>query len=459
MNPNVGVVVMAAGKGARMFSESPKVLRAILGEPMLWYVYDQLEQQFAGRIHTVIGFRAGEVEAAFPGQAGRFVLQEPQLGTGHALQCAWKHVVNAGYEYVLVINGDTPLVPAALYAELTERALAAKADLACVTLTLAQRNAFGRVLRHPDGSVAAVIEAKDYDAKLHGKNAGEVNAGIYLFKTESIGPLLDRLTNDNKSHEYYVTDLIGLAVSGRLTAAAYNFGDAPELMGVNSPLDLAGAEELLRRRIVADWREQGVIVRQADSVRIGPKAAIAPGVEITGPAEIYGETRIAAGVIVASHTVLRDCAIAEGARIDNFSHCDGSLVGPGCTVGPYGRLRPGSVLERGAHVGNFVEVKKSVLHAGVKANHLSYLGDAEIGAGTNIGAGTITCNYDGKSKHKTAIGERVFIGSNTALVAPVSVGDDALVAAGSTITKDVAPGALAFGRARQETRPRRKIKP
>jgi bifunctional UDP-N-acetylglucosamine pyrophosphorylase/glucosamine-1-phosphate N-acetyltransferase len=241
--------------------------------------------------------------------------------------------------------------------------------------------------------------------------------------------------------------------------AAYNFGDAPELLGINSPLDLVGAEELLRERIVAGWQEGGVIVRQASSVRIGPKATIAPGVEITGPTEIYGETRIAGGVTVASHCLLQDCVIAEGARLHNFSHCENALVGQACTVGPYGRLRPGSVLEDGAHVGNFVEVKKSVLHRGVKANHLSYLGDAEIGAGTNIGAGTITCNYDGVNKHKTSIGERAFIGSNTALVAPVTVGDGALVAAGSVITKDVPDGALAIGRARQETKPRRKIRP
>jgi bifunctional UDP-N-acetylglucosamine pyrophosphorylase/glucosamine-1-phosphate N-acetyltransferase len=459
MNDNIGAVVMAAGKGTRMHSDAPKVLREILGEPMLWYVYDQLGELFGARVHTVIGFGASAVEAAFADQAGRFILQEPQLGTGHAMQCAWKHVANAGYEYVLVVNGDTPLAPAALYADLVERALAARADLACVTLTLAMPNAFGRVLRHPDGSVAAVIEAKDFDARLHGKNAGEVNAGIYFFKTSAIGPLLGRLTNDNKSHEYYVTDLIGLAVDARLAVAAYNFGDAPELLGINSPRELTGAEELLRARIVADWQDQGVIVRQAASVRIGPKVTIAPGVEITGPAEIYGETRLAAGVTVASHCLLRDCVIAEGARVHNFSHCEGALVGQACTVGPYGRLRPGSVLEDDAHVGNFVEVKKSVLHKGVKANHLSYLGDAEIGAGTNVGAGTITCNYDGKNKHKTTIGERAFIGSNTALVAPVTVGDGALVAAGSTITKDVPAGELAIGRARQVTMPRRKIRP
>jgi len=459
MNSNIGAVVMAAGKGTRMYSDSPKVLRRILGEPMLRYVYGQLEELFGERVHTVIGFGASEVEAAFPDQAGRFVLQEPQMGTGHALQCAWKHVLIAGYEYVLVVNGDTPLVPASLYDELAERALASKADLACITLTLTMANAFGRVLRHPDGSVAAVIEARDFDVRLHGKNAGEVNAGIYLFKTQTIGPLLRGLTNENKSHEYYVTDLIGLAVAAKLTVAAYNFGDAPELMGINSPLDLVAAEELLRERIVSDWQDQGVVVRQAASVRIGPKATIAPGAEITGPAEIYGETRIAAGAAIASHCVVHDCVIAEGARIHNFSHCDGALVGQACTVGPYGRLRPGSVLEDASHVGNFVEVKKSVLHRGVKANHLTYLGDAEIGAGTNIGAGTITCNYDGKLKHKTTIGERVFIGSNTALVAPVTVGDDALVAAGSVITKNVPNGELAIGRARQETKPRRKIRP
>ena len=228
------------------------------------------------------------------------------------------------------------------------------------------------------------------------------------------------------------------------------------LMGVNSPLELERMEETLRERRVHDLLAAGVIIHAAGSVRVGPLAHVEAGVEITGPCEIYGRSRILRGASIASHCVLRDSVVSSGARVHSFSHLEGAEVGEGALVGPYARLRPGAVLEAQSHVGNFVELKKTRLGQGAKANHLSYLGDAEIGAGSNIGAGTITCNYDGKNKHLTQIGRRAFIGSNTALVAPVSVGDEALVGAGSVITRDVPAGELGIAREKQKNLPRRK---
>lgn len=236
---------------------------------------------------------------------------------------------------------------------------------------------------------------------------------------------------------------------------AVNRGGDEAYLGINSPRELVTAEEILRRRIVDEHLDAGVVVRAAESVRIGPEVRVAPGVELCGPLELYGRTSIAAGASLASHCVVTDAVIGENAVIHAFSHLEKARVDAGCQVGPYARLRPGAIMEEGSRVGNFVEMKKAVLGPGAKASHLTYLGDAEIGAGSNIGAGTITCNYDGVRKHKTVIGQRAFIGSNSALVAPVTIGADALVGAGSVITSDVPDGMLALGRGRQVVKPRK----
>jgi bifunctional UDP-N-acetylglucosamine pyrophosphorylase/glucosamine-1-phosphate N-acetyltransferase len=261
--------------------------------------------------------------------------------------------------------------------------------------------------------------------------------------------LLSRLNNENKSGEYYITDLVDLAVESEMNVTAVNCGNSIDLMGINTPYELSKAESALRFKIVDDLLRQGVVVHNCECAAVGPKAEIAPGAEITGPCEIFGKSVISSGCCVESNVFMRDAYIAEGATIHSFSHIEKSEVGVGCSVGPYGRLRPGAVLEEGSKVGNFVEVKKSRLGKGVKASHLTYLGDSEIGAGTNVGAGTITCNYDGKNKFKTIIGENVFIGSNTAIVAPVEVGAGALIGAGSTITKKIGENELAVARGKQ----------
>lgn len=438
-------VVLAAGKGTRMHSDKPKVLQTLLCEPMLHYVYAALEP-LQGDVLTVVGHGAELVEAKFPEMKGRFVLQSAQLGTGHALQVSWDAVAKTEATHCLVINGDTPLVTVDALERLV--AAAGNCDLAFMTITPKDAAQFGRVVRDEDRKVAAIVEAKDYDVTRHGSVTGEVNAGIYLLKVATMGPLLDALTNENMSGEYYVTDLVELAVQRGLTVEGVQCGDDISLMGINSPRELVRAENALRRKIVEGLLDQGVLVHNPDTVIIGPRVTVEPGAEIFGHCEIYGQSEVAKGARLGSYTYIIDSRFAAGCEVRQFCHIEGADVGPDVIAGPYARLRPGAVLEDGSRVGNFVEVKKARLGKGSKASHLTYLGDAEIGEGVNIGAGTITCNYDGKNKHVTTIEDGVFIGSNTALVAPVTVGRDALVGAGSTITKDVPSegGAIARGK-------------
>ena len=448
-----GALALAAGKGTRMKSDAPKVLATLLGKPMLWYVTQALSALFGDEVRAVVGHRAETVEAAFPELAGRFVLQAEQLGTGHALACALPALTAAGLTHVLVVNGDAPLVTAQSLGVFLDTARAAQADLAFVTITLPDPGAYGRVVRTGQG--VAIVEAKDFDPAVHGEATGEINAGVYRLRLDTVAPLLDRLSNANNSGEYYITDLVALAQEAGLSVLPVSCGSDEAYLGINCPRELVAAEDILRRRIVDAHLDAGVIIRAGESVRIGPEVAIGPGADLCGPLEIYGPTAIGAGTTIASHCRIENAAIAPGATIHSYCHITQAQVASGCLVGPYARLRPGAVMEEGSHAGNFVEMKKATLGPGAKANHLTYLGDAEIGAGTNVGAGTITCNYDGVHKHKTVIGKKAFIGSNTALVAPVVIGDGALVGAGSVITSDVPDGALALGRGRQVTKPRK----
>ncbi|MDL2266960.1 bifunctional UDP-N-acetylglucosamine diphosphorylase/glucosamine-1-phosphate N-acetyltransferase GlmU [Desulfovibrio sp. OttesenSCG-928-G15] len=445
----VGALILAAGKGTRMYSDKPKVLQRILEQPMLGYVY-AATLPVCDTLFTVIGHGADMVREAFPDR--NFIVQSEQLGTGHALQTAWSTIIGAKLDYVLVINGDTPLLREEALGSFLQASLDAKADLAFITLTLDSPGAFGRVVRKA-GAVTAIVEAKDYDSATHGPETGEINAGIYCLRVEALTPLLPLLHNNNKSGEYYITDFVGLAVERSLSVYGHNMGNDPNLLGINSPAELVRSEELLRAGIVRDFLDNGVIIRQPDSVRIGPDVLIEKGVEIFGPCELYGNCRIAVGTRIESHCWMRDTSVASGVMVRSYCHCEDAVVGERCIVGPYARLRPGAVLEEKAHVGNFVEMKKARLGKGAKANHLTYLGDAEIGAGANIGAGTITCNYDGINKHTTLIGDNAFIGSNSSLVAPVEIGEGALVGAGSVITKSVPDKNLGITRAPQRMLP------
>ncbi len=444
-------LVLAAGKGTRMHSERPKVLQTVLGEPMVVHVMNALAPHFGENIWLVVGHGADEVRKTVSG--ARFIMQDQQLGTGHALSCALPALKEAGVERLLVINGDAPLVTAEIVGQFLEQS--AQADLAFASISLADPASYGRVVRQ-EGKLVGIIEAKDYDLAQWGPCSGEVNAGVYVFSLALAEALLPRVSNSNKSGEYYITDLVGLALEEGANVQGIVCGNTPTLLGVNSPLELAQAEEKMQELINARLLKSGVILHARGSVYVSPMAEIEPGAELCGPCTVTGKSRICADARVCANCVIRDSVVESGAEIRSFSHLEQAVVHGGALVGPYARLRPGAELGKNAHVGNFVELKKTKLGEGAKANHLSYLGDSEIGARTNIGAGTITCNYDGKNKFRTVIGEDAFIGSNTAIVAPAAIGSGSLVGAGSVITHDVPDGELAIGRARQKNLGRRR---
>jgi len=446
-NQNTVAVILAAGKGTRMHSDKPKVLQSLLGETMLACVA-ATARTIAASVLTVVGHGVEMVRKAHPELAEGFVVQTEQKGTGHALQVAWERVRASGASHCLVLNGDAPLVRPEDLDDLMNSAREG-ADIAFLTAVLPDAGAFGRVLRGTDGEVRGIVEAKDFDPAQHGKDTGEVNTGFFCLSVAAVENVLFSLTNANKAGEYYITDLISLGVAAGLKVHALRREAALDLLGVNSPQELAQAEERQRSAIVRRLLATGVLLHQADQIVVGPRALVEPGAELTGPCRILGATSVSRGASVGAFSQITDCTLAAGCRVREFCHLEGASIAEGCIVGPFARLRLGAELMENSHVGNFVELKNAVLGPGAKANHLSYLGDASIGAGANIGAGTITCNYDGKNKHHTHIGAGAFIGSNAALVAPVSIGDQALVGAGSVITKDVPDQALAIARARQ----------
>ena len=442
-------LVLAAGQGKRMGSSGPKVLMRVLGEPMLYYIYQALASVIPEEtIWTVVGHKRGHVEEAFPRYASRFIHQPSQLGTGHALMCAQPQLQESGVTHCLVVNGDVPMLSSRALEELKRQTLSRQADVAFLTMRLSDPTGYGRVLRDGNGLVERIVEEKDLAPSRN--DADEVNAGIYCLDLQRIAPYLDRMDQNNAQGEFYLPQLVELiAADGGCVAAVCDKDGGGELLGVNRPRELVRNEEELRRRVVDFWLDRDVILRNPDQVRIGPRARLEPGCEITGPVEIYGATRIGAWARVDSHVWIADSIVEQSAWIRSFSHLEGAEVKQSAQVGPYARLRQAAVLEPESKVGNFVEVKKAVLGPGSKANHLAYIGDASVGSGANIGAGCITCNYDGRAKHRTVVGDGAFIGSNTALVAPLEIGARAVVGAGSTISKHVPEEFLAVARAKQ----------
>jgi bifunctional UDP-N-acetylglucosamine pyrophosphorylase/glucosamine-1-phosphate N-acetyltransferase len=448
-----GVIMLAAGKGTRMVSPLPKVLHRMLEKPLLGYLLDSMAT--VAHQWIVVGHGQEMVRAAFPEHAARMVVQEEQLGTGHAVRMAWPHVEGSGVPWVCVVSGDTPLVEEDHLRALVGQCVAAGAAVGFVSVCVDDPTGYGRVVRDATGRVQGIVEEKDLSRLGVDPGIREVNAGVYALRVDAVGALLPRLDAANAQGEYYLPQVVALALEAGLGVVALSAADAVAFLGINDPGQLVTMEELVRRRIVERIRRQGVMLRAAEGIRIGPDVVVEPGVEICGPAEIYGPSRLGTGTRVESHVWIHSCTLM-GCTIRSFSHLEGAQVGPGCGVGPFARLRPGTVLEEGARVGNFVEAKNAHLGPGVKAGHLSYLGDTHIGPDTNIGAGTITCNYDGERKHPTHIGAGAFIGSNTALVAPVTVGEGSVVGAGSVVTRDVPAGMLCVARARQVHMPWRR---
>ncbi len=440
------VVILAAGEGKRMKSSLPKVLHPIAARPMLAHVVDVARALQPAGIHVVHGHGGEQVRAAFAGQPDlQWARQDRQLGTGHAVQQALPAVPDQAQ--VLVLYGDVPLITAATL----RRLLAAPGALAVLAAEPADPAGYGRVVRDAEGRVAAVVEHKEADDEQ--RRIGLVNTGVVAAQAAALRRWLATLRNDNAQGEYYLTDVFAQAAEEFSPAEIVIVDDAMETEGANDPWQLAQLERAFQLRAVRALCAQGV--RFADPARVDIRGTVAAGrdVEIDVDVVLEGEVALGDNVRIGPFCRLRDVALAAGTLVR--AHCDleGARTEGAATIGPFARLRPGTVLADGVHVGNFVETKNAVLGAGSKANHLSYLGDAVVGSKVNIGAGTITCNYDGVNKATTRIEDGAFIGSNSALVAPVTIGRDATIGAGSVITKRAPEGKLTIARGRQETLP------
>jgi bifunctional UDP-N-acetylglucosamine pyrophosphorylase / glucosamine-1-phosphate N-acetyltransferase len=449
--PRAQALILAAGKGTRLRSALPKALQPLQGLPLLEHVLRAAAGSGASPLTVVVGHGAPGVEEAFAGRGLRFVRQEPQRGTGHAVMAARAEVAAAAGAPLLVVNGDQPLLRAATLASLLEHHLSSGATATLLTAVLDAPGPYGRVLRRQDGFLHAVVEARDASPEV--QEVREINAGAYVFDVDPLLRSLDRLRPDNDQQEYYLTDALGLLVAAGQRVAAWRCSDAAEALGVNTQAELSEAAQRLRVRKLESLLAAGVRIEDPATTHVDTDAEVEADAVLRPFTILEGRTRVGAGCAVGPYTRVVDSELAPGAQV--LDHCllRECAVEEGASVGPFAHLRPESRVGRRARVGNFVELKKTRLGEGSKAPHLSYVGDADVGPGVNIGAGTITCNYDGELKHPTRIEAGAFVGSNSTLVAPVTIGEGAYVAAGSTITADVPKEALALGRARQVLKP------
>jgi len=444
---NVAAVILAAGKGTRMNSGLVKVLHPAAGRPMIGWAVDAARAAGAAPVVLVVGHQADAVRTLFHDADDiRCALQVEQLGTGHAVACARDELAGFGGT-VLILCGDTPLLRAETLQGLIAFHRAEGAALTVLTAMMDNPYGYGRVVRDADGRVLRIVEQKD--ATPQEQAVCEINSGIYCMEAEFLFANIDSIGNQNAQQEFYLTDLVSIAVQSGRVCLGHCTDDADEIMGVNDRAQLAEASGILRRRINRDLMCAGVSLVDPghtyidQGVRIGPDTLVQPNCTISGA------TVIGSGCTVENGVSISDCTIGDNCHIKAGSVLEGSELGADVSVGPMAHLRPGTVLNDHVKIGNFVETKKIVMGEGSKASHLTYLGDASIGSNVNIGCGTITCNYDGVNKHRTVIGDDVFIGSDVQLVAPVSVGRNSLVAAGTTVTVDVPPDSLAISRVPQ----------
>lgn len=450
MQPEVSVVVLAAGLGTRMKSAQAKVLHRAGGAPLIEHVVRAARAVAPPeRIIAVIGHQAGQVQAAVAHHGIRFQIQAEQKGTGDAV-AACREKPGAGRGLVVVLYGDCPLLAGRTLERLVSVHAAGSAAATVITARLGEPSGYGRILRDEAGRVLAIVEEKDATAGQ--KAVTEINSGIYCFDAGALWPQLARLGPNPLTGEYYLTDVVALMRAGGLYTAPLMVDDPAEILGINTRVDLAAADRILRERKTRELMLAGVTIEKPETVTVD--AGVEAGQDsVIGPfAQLLGATKLGANCRVGACSILRDAVLEDGAEVLPFCHIEDSRLEADARVGPYARLRQGASVGRGAHAGNFVEMKKSALGAGSKAMHLAYLGDSAVGRGVNIGAGTITCNYDGREKHPTSIGDGAFVGSNATLVAPVRIGAGSFVAAASVVTKDVPPDALAIGRAHQVNR-------
>ncbi|HTP95025.1 MAG TPA: bifunctional UDP-N-acetylglucosamine diphosphorylase/glucosamine-1-phosphate N-acetyltransferase GlmU [Burkholderiales bacterium] len=431
----LNVVILAAGMGKRMHSHLPKVLHELGGRPLLAHVIDTARTLSPQRICVVYGHGGSAVPERFAAKDLVFAEQEPQLGTGHAVMQALPHLDTAAR--TLVLYGDVPLTRGATLAAMLN---GGGKGMCVLTVELDDPTGYGRIVRARGGRITRIVEEKDASARQ--RRIREVNTGIMLLPARRAADWLARLRNDNAQREYYLTDLVGMAIKDRVAVHSAQPGAAWETLGVNSRAQLAQLERLYQRQIAAELLEQGVTL--ADPARIDVRGLLSCGRDVTIDVNCVFEGDVVLGndIVVGANCVLRNVRVRAGTRIAPFCHIEDAEIGAYCRVGPYARLRPGAKLDEEVHVGNFVEIKASEIGARSKANHLSYIGDSTVGRDVNIGAGTITCNYDGANKHRTVIEDDVHIGSDVQLVAPVTVARGATVGAGTTVWRDTQPGGL-----------------
>jgi bifunctional UDP-N-acetylglucosamine pyrophosphorylase / glucosamine-1-phosphate N-acetyltransferase len=437
---SLDVVILAAGKGTRMKSDLPKVLHPLMGKPLVLYSVEMAQAVSERPPVLVVGHAADDVKQTV-GEAARYVLQEEQLGTGHAVAQAQEALQGSG-DHVIVIYGDMPLLRADSLRSLYQMQQANQAGpITMLTLIADTPRGFGRIVRAEGGSVQAIVE--EADATPEQLAISEVNPGVYCFEAAWLWSHLDKIPVSPKG-EYYLTDLVGLAVDEGATVNAITIEDPNDALGINTRVHLAEAEAVMRQRINEAHMLAGVTIVDPAATYIHPGVEIGRDTVIQPNTHLWGQTAVGAACVLGPDTTIIDSTIGDRCEI-RYSVVEGATVEDACDIGPFGHLRKGAHLESGVHMGNFGEVKNSRLRQGVKMGHFSYLGDADIGEGTNIGAGTITCNYDGVRKHKTVTGKNVFIGSDTMLVAPVTLGDGAATGAGAVVTKDVPPDTVVVG--------------
>ena len=452
-----GIVIMAAGKGTRLKSRRPKVLHEIGGRALLLHVIAAARTIVdAQRIYCVVGHEAERVRGAVAATGVQFVLQAEQRGTGHALQQVKAHFAATGEalpEHLLVLSGDVPLIRPETILAMCEEHLREAAAMTILTAVPTDPTGYGRVLRKAPGSaeVTAIVEQKALRPDQLG--APEINSGIYCFRTSALFADLDSLSTNNAHGEFYLTDVAAMLVAEGRRVIAVKAASVDEVLGANTIAEMMHLDAAMRLNTARKLMALGVTIFRPDTCVIDADVEVGPDTTIEPFVQLLGATRIGSDCRVRSYSVIQNSTLGDAVLVRNGCILEEAVVGNGAMLGPYAHLRPGSDIGEAAHLGNFVETKKVKIGRGSKANHLSYLGDAVIGEGVNIGAGSITCNYDGVHKHLTTIGNGVFVGSDSTLVAPVTLGDGAYVAAGSCITEDVAPGALALGRSRQVTKP------
>ncbi|MDA3902651.1 MAG: bifunctional UDP-N-acetylglucosamine diphosphorylase/glucosamine-1-phosphate N-acetyltransferase GlmU [Desulfuromusa sp.] len=446
MQKGLAAVILAAGKGTRMKSALSKVLHPICGQPMLYYPLEAARQAGFKQLKVVVGHQAEQVMEAFPDKDLTWIKQTDQLGTGHALMCAADSL--RGYSGPLLLHcGDVPLLQPGTLQQLQNYHSQQKAAVTVLTAQMPNPQGYGRIIR--DGEqILQIVEEKD--ASEEQRQVTEINAGTYLFDTAFVLSALKGLNKNNSQGEYYLTDIVAAAVTAGLKTRALCVEDPTEVMGINDRCQLAEAEVLMRWKINADLMFGGVSMTDPTTAYIDNGVEIGTDTTLNPNVHLRGKTSIGKNCIIETGVVVVDSEIADGTHLKAGSAIEESRIGPGCTIGPMAHLRPGTVLTGNNKIGNFVEMKKSVLGEKSQASHLSYIGDSEVGCNVNFGCGTITCNYDGVNKHKTTVEDDVFVGSDCQFIAPVTIGRNSLIAAGSTITKDVPPDSLALSRTEQK---------